>query len=92
MELKLAGEVMNSRNKAKSDASRFFFAKQLFFVTLVFAATTFLAVTKSFFVTGTIVLIPIPCAGLLLEAGLICLLGGTEGGCPNADAEWGLVL
>ena len=72
MELKLAGEAMDSRNKVMSEASKFFF------VTTVFVCT--------------IVPIPIPCAGLLLEAGLICLLGGTEGGCPNADAEWGLVL
>jgi hypothetical protein len=62
------------------------FVTQLFFVTLVcFVTELFLArqlffVAKVFFVTGTIVPIPFPCAGLPLEAGLIVLLGGTEGG------------
>jgi hypothetical protein len=74
VELKLAGEAMDSRNKAASEA------------------INFVLVTRFFFVTGTIVPIPIRCAGLPLEAGLICLLGGTEGGVSDADAEWRLVL
>jgi hypothetical protein len=61
VELKLAGEAMDSRNKAQSEASRFFL------------------VTKGFFLAGTMVRHPISCAGLPLEAGLFCLLGGTEG-------------
>src|ERR1700738_374992 len=78
---------MDSRNKVRSEASKFFFVTRFFFV------TEFFVVTKFFFVTGTIVPIPIPCADLPLEAGFdFYLLGGTEGGCPNADAEWGLVL
>ena len=57
-----------------------------FFVTNFFA-TEFFIVAKVFFVTGTIV--PFRsrvCAGLPLEAGLICLLrllGGAEGGFRN---------
>src|SRR6202035_2973742 len=57
---------------------------------LLLVARFFIA-TKVFLATGTIVPIPIPCAGLPLEAGLIRLLGGTEG-VSDADAEWGLVL
>jgi len=46
-------------------------------------ASRFFFVTKSFFVTGTIVHNPISCAGLPLEAGLFCMLGGMEGECPT---------
>ena len=80
MELKLAGEAMESRNKVMSKATKFFFVTKCFLVTNFFVVAEFFVVTKFFFVTGTIVPIPIPCAGLRLEAGLICLLGGTEGG------------
>jgi len=86
VELKLAGEAKDNRNKVTSEASRIVFVRQLSFVTpdcfvteLFFARQLFF-VAKLFFVTGTIVPIPIPCAGLPLEAGLIFLLGGTEGG------------
>ena len=73
MELKLAGEAMNSRNKAKNEATRFFFDTKFFLLT----SSLF---TMKLFVIGTIVPIPIPCTGLPLEAGLFCLLGGAEGG------------
>src|SRR6202163_3333615 len=66
VELKLAGEAIDSRNKAASEAIRFFFVAKFFFV------AEFFVVTKFFFVTGTIVPVPIPCAGLPLEAGLFC--------------------
>jgi hypothetical protein len=73
VELKLAGEAMDSRNKAENEASRFFFD------TKFFLPTSSLFTTK-LFVIGTIVPIPIPRTGLPLEARLFCLLGGTEGG------------
>ena len=73
MELKLAGEATDSRNKVVSEASRFFFVTEFFAVTRCFAVA-------KVFVTGTIIPIPVACADLPLEAGLFCLLGGTEGG------------
>lgn len=51
--LKVAGEATDSRNKAASETSRFLFVA-LFFV------IEFFAVAKVFFVSGTIVPIPIP--------------------------------
>ena len=59
MELKLAGEAMDSRYKAASVAIKFFFVTN-FVVTSLFV-TEFFVVTKLFFVIGTIVPIPIPC-------------------------------
>ena len=87
MELKLAGEAIDSRNKAASEAIRFFFVAKFFFV------AEFFVVTKFCFVTGTIVPIPIPCAGLPLEAGLFVCSEVQKGvSDADADAEWGLVL
>src|SRR4029077_2293236 len=57
VELKLAGEAMNSRNKAKNEATRFFFDTKFFLLT----SSLF---TMKLFVIGTIVPIPIPCTGL----------------------------
>jgi hypothetical protein len=71
VELKLAGETTDSRNKASSEATKFFLvmnfflATELFFVAAFSSVTKFLFVTeffvvaKFFFVTGTIVPIPI---------------------------------
>jgi hypothetical protein len=70
VELKLAGEATDSRSKVKSEASRFLFVTEFFAVTQFFFVMTFFVVAKSFFVTGTIVPIPIPCSGLPLEADL----------------------
>jgi hypothetical protein len=60
--LKLAGEATDSRNKVASEAIRFFFVTNFFVAN--FFVTEFSVVAKVFFVTGTIVPIPIPCAGL----------------------------
>jgi hypothetical protein len=79
VELKLAGETTDSSNKAKSEATKLFLVTRFFFVRKLFFVMKFFFVTSLFFATGTIVPIPIPCAGLPLEAGLFCLLGGTEG-------------
>jgi hypothetical protein len=49
---------------------------------LFFVARCFLA-AKTFFVTGTIIPIPIPCAGLIFVCSEVWK------GVPNADAEWG---
>jgi hypothetical protein len=85
VELKLAGEAIDSRNKAASEAINFFFVTKFFFV------AEFFVVTKFFFVTGTIVPIPIPCAGLRMEAGLF-VCSEVQKGVSDADAEWGSVL
>ena len=85
MELKLAGEAMDSRNKVASEASRFFFVMK-------FLVSEFLVATKVFFVVATILPIPIPCTGLPLEAGLIFVCSEVRKGGSDADAEWGLVL
>src|SRR5580693_7713981 len=76
VELKLAGEATDNRNKVASEAIRFFFATNLFatefsFATTFISVTTFFAseffvVAKVFFVTGTIVPIPIPCVPVFL--------------------------
>jgi hypothetical protein len=78
VELKLAGEAMDSRNrnKAENEATRFFFDTKFFLLTRSLFSTKLVVI-------GTIVPIPIPCTGLPLEAGLFCLLGGTEGGDPT---------
>jgi hypothetical protein len=70
VELKLAGEATDSRSKVKSEASRFFFVTEFFAAKKFGFVARFFFATKGFFVTGTIVPIPIPCAGLPLEAGL----------------------
>ena len=58
VELKLAGEATDNRNKVASDATRFLFVANFF-------ASNFV-VAKVFFVTGTIVPIPIPCVPVFL--------------------------
>ena len=67
MELKLTGAAMDSKSKVKSAASRFFFVTDFFAVTRLFFVMRFLCaeklffVARFFFVTGTIVPVPIPC-------------------------------
>jgi len=71
--LKLAGEATDNRSKVKSEASRFFFVRQLFFVKLNFFVTRLFFdvrklffVARFFFVTGTIAPIPIACVPIFL--------------------------
>ena len=78
---KLAGAATDSSSAAKSEATRLFFATEFFFVTRLFCAT------------GTIVPIPISCAGLPLEAACVVRSEVQKGvSDADADAEWGLVL
>jgi hypothetical protein len=72
--LKVAGEATDSRNKAASETSRFFFEAPFFVI-------EFFAVAKVFFCEWHDSPHSDPvCVGLPWEAGLICLLGDSEGG------------
>ena len=84
MALKLAGEAMDSRNKVRSEASKFFFVTRFFFV------TEFFVVTKFFFVTGTIVPIPIPCTGLLWKPALIFICSEVRKGGVRTQMQNGV--
>jgi len=59
VELRLAGAAMDSRSKVTSAASRFGFATD-FFVTRFFCTEKLFFVARFFFVTGTIVPVPVP--------------------------------
>jgi hypothetical protein len=87
----LAGVATDSRNKVNSEATKLFFASEFFLARqLLFAALVFF-VTRLFCATGTIVPIPISCAGLPLEAACV-VCSEVQKGVSDADAEWGLVL
>ena len=97
MELKLAGAAMVSKSKVKSAASRFFFVTdfsvtEVFCVTRFFCAEELFFVARFFFVTGTIVPIPIHVCRASFGSRTIFVCSEVWKGCPNADAEWGLVL
>jgi hypothetical protein len=97
VELKLAGAAMDSRSKVKSAASRLFFVTdfsltKVFGVTRFFGAEKLFIVARFFFVTGTIVPVPIPCVPNFLGSRPDFFCSEVWKGCPNADAEWGLVL
>jgi hypothetical protein len=70
--LELAGAAADSRNKVNSEATKLFFASEFFFARQLLFATLVFFVTRLFCATGTIVPIPISCAGLPLEA--VCVV------------------